>query len=62
MNKILWDFEKQTGHQILAKRLNLVIINKNKQTNKKTKTKKESKERKLGPIVDFENQRKGKKR
>ena len=28
MNKILWDFEKQTDHLILARRPDLVIVNK----------------------------------
>ena len=30
LHKILWDFEKQTGHLILARRPDLVIVKKKK--------------------------------
>ena len=34
-HKILWDFETQTDHQILAKRPDLVLINNSNNSSKK---------------------------
>ena len=35
MHKVLWDFEKQTDHLILARRPDLVIVKKKKKRKKK---------------------------
>ena len=40
MHKILWDFEMPTDHLILARRPDLVIVNKKKKKKKKEKRKK----------------------
>ena len=45
-HKILWDFEMQTDHLILARRPDLVIVNKKKKKKKEKKKKRKGKKRK----------------
>ena len=48
LKKLLWNFDIQTDHLILARRPDLIVIN-----NKKKKKKKEKKKKRTCKIVDF---------
>ena len=54
MHKVLWDFEIQTDHLILARQLDIMIVKKKKKKKKKEREREREREREIiCRIVDF---------